>query len=220
MKNYSFVFLMVLILCCNSLSAQYKSVLFGASGSAGLSWCAPQSARINGTKVGASTSWGFFCNYYFVENYSLSIGFAANNLRFGYTFSDNMPISDSISVPVSVDVRANVGYIQIPFLMKFNTEEFGDWRFGAHIGYGLGFRSSVSYSDNITPPCEIPYYTSYESYYRKVMSSLIIGAGAEYSIRFSTSVAFGINYQAGSSIVKQGGGAKVNSLNIYATFKF
>lgn len=200
--NKRIVVAMLLCLCVtNTLSAQYKSFLFGFRGGFGLSGVSRQNEQIYERQWGFAPSWSFFCDYYFVENYAISAALSSDYLRTSYIIPEN---DTSINL-VKRSISAN--YVDISVLMKLKTEDFGKFNGYADIGGGIGIKAAEGFNNG-------------NNLVKKARASFTVGAGVQYSIRYSTSAAVGIYYKTGSAVIKELDNGKINSISILATFKF
>ena len=157
----------------------------------------------NGTNLGLKL--GLAGEVFFRENYAFTIGlgFAFNS---GGTLRhdvQSMPWRDGDTelpagvippFPPGTDLKYNLQYVEIPFGLKFRTNEIGYIRYYAEVPtFNLGFRSQsrgdIEYpginEDNIDIKKEVV----------PISLSWGVGGGIEYSVNASTSLVAGLAYQ-------------------------
>ncbi|MBI1225815.1 MAG: outer membrane beta-barrel protein [Bacteroidetes bacterium] len=189
----------------SAANAQETDLRLGFQVSPTFSWMTTDDSEVNnngtnlGLKLGARGEVFFRDNYAFI----IGLGFAFNTggqLRHNQ-FSNawqrsKIPNGVIVPFPAGTDLRYNLQYVEIPFGLKFRTNEIGYLRYYAELPVlTLGFKSQahgqVEYTsikeDQIDIKKEVTPLTL----------SWGVGGGIEYSVSQGTSLIGGISYQRG-----------------------
>jgi opacity protein-like surface antigen len=190
-------------LALSAAFAQDKDLRLGFQVSPTFSWMTTDDDNIgnNGTNLGLKL--GARGEIFFRENYAFTIG-----LGFGFNqggqllhkeFSDvwqrsEIPNGVIYPFPAGTDLRYKIQYVEVPFGLKFRTNEIGFLRYYAELPIiTLGFKSQAK--------GQINYQSINEDVkdIKKEVTPLAlswgVGGGIEYSVSESTSLVAGVNYQ-------------------------
>ncbi len=192
-----------LALVSSAAIAQETDLRLGFQVSPTFSWMTTDDPNIgnNGTNLGLKL--GARGEVFFRENYAflIGLGFSFNSggqlLHSQFTNAwqrSSIPNGVITPFPAGTDLRYKIQYVEIPFGLKFRTNEIGYLRYYAELPVmTLGFKSQargqVKYAsikeDNIDIKKEvIPLSLSWG-----------IGGGIEYSVSEGTSLIGGVSYQ-------------------------
>lgn len=181
--------------------AQYKSVIMGVKIAPNIGWLRVDQENYNSEGVVPGISWGLIADFYFAENYALASGFEVSFHNGKISYPDIQ--SD---VQGRLDRKYRLKYIDIPVLVKMKTNEIGDFRFFGNIGVRPGVRIGSSAKDSFTG-LSGPAITNTQDWHnidsqtKLFRMSLVIGAGAEFTIDDKTAIIAGINFINGFSDV-------------------
>jgi hypothetical protein len=151
----------------------------------------------------------FIADFLFSENYALGLGVHIFNSGSNLTYQIESPggISD-------VDRTYSLQYVELPFTFKMRTKEIGYMKIFSKFGFGLGMNvKSLASQDThlswvydgdvwveepsnmhiLDPTLDI---TNDVNFFR---AAVIVGGGIERSLSGSTSLTFGLNYNAAFS---------------------
>ncbi|MBK9018249.1 MAG: outer membrane beta-barrel protein [Saprospiraceae bacterium] len=190
-------------LVSGAATAQETDLRLGFQVSPTFSWMTTDDTEIgnNGTNLGLKL--GARGEVFFRENYAfiIGLGFAFNSggqLLHGQ-FTDawqrsEIPNGVITPFPAGTDLRYKIQYVEIPFGLKFRTNEIGYLRYYAELPViTLGFKSQargqVEYSSIKEDKIDIKKEVT------PLALSWGIGGGIEYSVNESTSLVCGVNYQ-------------------------
>jgi hypothetical protein len=153
-----------------------------------------KNATSQGALLGINTGIGM--DYYFAENYAFSTGVSINNTGGKIQYEDTvsfMVSTGNIDIPPLNTVTYKLQYINIPFGLKFKTNEIGYVTYFANMGVTpmITIRqrasdvSGLMEKDNISEDIE-PFNMNY-----------FINIGMQYSIGGSSAIIGGIGYSSG-----------------------
>lgn len=152
---------------------------------------------------GAKTGLNFGLNMekYFTENYSLVTGIYLNNtggfLKYDSGASQTQPFlidGDTVDLPAGSALEYHLQYFDIPVLVKFRTEAFGDVRYHARLGGVAQLRLSATAEANNLIYIEDENIVEEM---RPFAAAYCIGAGIEYLLGQSTTLDLGFLYTGG-----------------------
>lgn len=195
------------------------------------SWMTTDDSEINNNGTNLGLKLGARGEVFFRENYAflIGLGFAFNSggqLRHN-EFSDawqrsEIPNGVIVPFPAGSDLRYNLQYVEIPFGLKFRTNEIGYLRYYAELPViTLGFKSQargqIQYSNINEDKIDIKKEVT------PLALSWGIGGGVEYSVSEGTSLIGGISYQRGFTDVTKdydakNGAAAVNEKATISSF--
>lgn len=186
------------------LSAQAQNdVRFGFQASPSFSWMVANTSRINPSGSNLGLKLGMLGEFYFRENYALSLGlgFAFNHggtllHEYGgeyWIHSDLSPSQDTL--PNNVKLKYGIQYLEIPVGLKMRTREFGYLRYYIEPAITLGFKTQARGQIE-----GVGVSTNDEKIdIRKEVNGLSlswgIGGGIEYSLSDNTSLIGGLVFQ-------------------------
>ena len=185
MKKATLAFIFFIMMSI-SASAQYKPFQFGLSASPGINITKPNCDNINNIEKKPSFNWGFFGNFYFVENYGFSTGFNIKNINAAYTFNDS----------INGDINRSISnqYLEIPLGLMMRTEKMDKVRVFGNIAYGLGICMNSNQNDHDINNQVIEYPNEFS----KIRHALIIKLGVEYNVHksscFTAALVFNNNF--------------------------
>jgi len=161
-----------------------------------LSWLSSDEGSVmsSGNVLHLKTGIGF--DFFFMENYALTVGFSLNNSGGKLLYSDTIVFAqefDSIGAPGGSVLKHNLQYLCVPLGLKLKTEEMGFTTFYFHGGFApminINARTSsdlLGYDrENIRP--EVNAFNF----------SYFLEAGIEYRLAGNTAVAAGIKWSSG-----------------------
>lgn len=179
MKKALFCLITIILLSVNA-NAQYKPFQFGLKFAPNINITKVNCDKINGGLKETSINWGFFGNFYFVENYGFSTGFNINNIKGGYTYNSG-----------NIKRTFKNQYLEIPLSLVMRTEKIGKIRITGNIGYGMGICLTSELKDiNVKTEKEIESINEFG----KIRHALIIKLGIEYNLYKSSCLLVAFSY--------------------------
>jgi len=169
------------------------------------SWMTTDNVDINNNGTNLGLKLGARGEVFFRENYAflIGLGFGFNSggqLRYTQ-FSDTWQRSDIPNgvitpFPANTDLRYRIQYVEIPFGLKFRTNEIGYLRYYAELPViTLGFKSQargqIQYSNINEDKIDIKKEVT------PLSLSWGVGGGVEYSVSEGTSLIGGVSFQRG-----------------------
>ncbi len=193
---------------------------FGLKVSPNISWINPEIREIEYDETSWGYSYGIMADRYFAENYAISSGLFVSHHGGQLNF-----LEDDVHV-IEVDEEEVKGlekrlydlqYIDVPLTIKMRTREIGYFtyygQFGVSFGFNVRARADDEYFDNTTDNnLEIADET------HLFKASLIMGAGAEYSLLGNTAIVIGLYYNNGFSNIMDMGAYKHKKISGRANF--
>jgi hypothetical protein len=181
-------FLAILLFVAFSANAQFKKYTFGLKAAPQIAWMKPNVKGYEGNGVKVGFSWGFVSEFAFSENHCISTGF--NILFDGGKLK--FPV-DSNGTIGSINRSYSIKSVEIPLTLKMRTNSIGGIKFYGQIGFGTSFRINAKVEDEyVNGSSRIAIdKTSYDkvSFLRE---SLIVGLGAEYTLKAGTTLSAGL----------------------------
>lgn len=199
--------IVAIIVLCLSLSnlvvAQYSNLRLGFQTSPTFSFMGTDDNQINSNGTNLGLKLGMLAEMYFQENYAFitGLGFAFNSggtlrhERGGQIWTrSELPNGVDPNLFAGVNLKYGIQYVEIPFGLKFRTNEFGYVRYWVEIPtLTLGFRSQARGAISQLGINEEKIII------KKEVSSLALswgfGGGLEYEISPNASLVGGVNYQ-------------------------
>lgn len=196
-----------------------KKIKLGLLSVGQISWIATETSNIKGAGVKGGLNIGLSTDYFFNENYALSVellhsttGFKVMANAIDYQYNDSTLISRS---DVTIDYRYRS--FQIPISIKLRTNEIGYLRYFGQVGVAPSFAYRAiraNYSPNFFPDViegedrlvnergkdfnqGDPRFNLSEDNVRGIILPILLGAGAEWNISGQTSLIFGLRYEYG-----------------------
>lgn len=185
-------------------TAQSTDLRLGFQVSPAFSFMTTDEQTINGNGANLGLKLGLMGEVFFRENYAFTIGLGFSFNSGGTLLDDN--VSDpwqgtdwqaripGVSFPAGTDFKYGIQYVEIPFGLKFRTNEIGYLRYYAEMPtFVLGFRSKAN--------GDIQYSGVNEDGFKinddvaALALSWGAGGGIEYSVGEGTSIVAGLAYQ-------------------------
>lgn len=222
-----------LLACCALLFAaitiaqedgDYRKFKFGFRVDPNFSWMTPGSDELISDGVSLRANFGLNMDFMFSENYAFGTGLSIMGMGGNLTYLDNENRdNDSFNYIVSRERTYKLRYVEIPLTLKLRTQEIGYLTYWGQFGLGLGFITRARADDEIkffleqnpslgngyqasTKEDELDENTSISGDIVPVRASLIVGAGADYSLSGTTALSFGIIFNNGFTNVLKGNG--------------
>lgn len=179
---------------------------FGFQASPSFTWMNTNDNQINGNGTNLGFKLGVVAENYFQERYALTfgLGFAFNHggtLRHSqggdyWANSELNNVAEYHTLQPEVNLKYGLQYLEIPVGFKMTTQEFGYFRFFAHIPvFTLGIltqaKGDIS-GPNVNTPIEDLDIKKDVNF---ITLSWGLGGGVEYSIGENTSLIGGISFQ-------------------------
>lgn len=191
-----------LVFAINSIYAQdYSTWRFGLKVSPNISWFNPEIRHMDYENIDIGYSYGLFGDIHFAENYAVSSGFFITHQGGEVSFWEGTydVIIEGTSRIDTADLKIrkyDMQYIDVPLNLKLRTREIGYFTFYGQFGVSFGFniraRADDEYHNNTSEEnIEIDDVTNL------FKASLIMGAGAEYSLLGNTAIVIGLYYNNG-----------------------
>ncbi len=189
------------ILAFEGYSQGHPTWRFGLKGAPSISWINPEIIEIDYDETGFGFSYGIIGERYFTETYAISSGFFVTHQggKLHYKRVDIHMVNDNDDK--SLEKRLyKFQFLDVPLTLKMRTREIGYFtyygQFGVSFGFNIRARADDEYYDNSkATDVDISDYT------HLFKASLIMGAGAEYSLLGNTAIVIGLYYNNGFSNV-------------------
>jgi len=194
-KLYTFSLAIFLITFPSLIFSQAKVPLkLGLKIAPNIGWMSPgtKGYSSDGARFGATI--GFVSDYYFTQNYAISTGFnfqfLNGKLSYNDYFEKNSPIYGEISR------KYNFLYLEIPLMIKMQTNVFGKLSYYGQIGLGTGFRIKATVKEHFVPDTGSPVDQQYEfnGGTTLIRESILVGIGCNYHLDGSTQIFIGLSY--------------------------
>jgi hypothetical protein len=206
MKKNIFL-IVVLIVFSTALNAQERVKPFNFTFRMGpnLSWFKSNSDGISADGSIVGFSWGALCEFPVQNNYAFVTGF---NINFAGGKVDYAGVRES--QPVMINERYSIKYLELPMMLKINTNEVNGILFYGQIGLGTSFRlnSTVKRSFDVLPSSGVSFASedkNSDNLTSFVRESLIIGIGAQGKLQDNLRLFGGLNFNNGfTDILKKG----------------
>jgi hypothetical protein len=189
MKTKLFL-LTLLTIIAFSANAQFKKYTFGLKAAPQIAWMKPNLDTYSGNGAKLGFSWGFISEFNFSENHCIATGFNVvfngGNLKF--------PTIDTVGGNTGSMSRSYyIKSIEVPLTLKMRTNAIGNFKYYGQIGFGTSFRFNAKSKDefsynNVTAISDKSNYDKI-SFLRE---SLIVGLGAEYTMKSGPTFSAGL----------------------------
>jgi hypothetical protein len=197
-KLYTFSFAILLITFPALIFSQAKAPLkLGLKIAPNIGWMSPgtKGYSSDGARFGATI--GFVSDYYFTENYAISTGFNFQFLNGKLSYTDSLAINDN-KKPVYGDVsrKYNFLYLEIPIMIKMQTNVFGKFSYYGQIGLGTGFRIKTTVKEHFVPATgnAVDQQYDFNGGTTLIRESILVGIGCNYHVDKSTQIFIGLTY--------------------------
>lgn len=171
-----------------------------------ISWMTPETKHYSYNGITGGVAAGLVADIYFARNYAFSTGFNFSFLNGKLDFGDTLNLNNQDKFG-TFDRKYKFIYLDIPYLIKMQTNPFGKFSFFGQIGFSTGFRMSAKISDHFTPEDgSAPYEgkSDYANWTTLIRQAVLFGVGMEFHIDHSTRLFFGVNYSQGLNNVLTG----------------
>jgi Outer membrane protein beta-barrel domain len=217
-----FIFFLLSLPIATFAQLSINRVKFGIQASPTLGWMRTDDNTIKGNGTNLGLKLGVTTDYYFAENYAFTsgLGFSLNQggkiihetggnfLPSSKLSDDRLNKKDTKSLQDNVSIRYHIQYIEIPFGMKFRTQQFGHLRYFAEAPiFTAGIASQVRGDIYNSGLGENYLKEDIKADTRKLAFSWGFGAGVNYDISTTTSAVVGLYYQKGMVDVTKNSGA-------------
>ncbi len=203
------------LLFSGQLFAQYSlpgyDFRLGLTAHPTIGWIKPETGKTNSVALGFS--YGLLADFNFAENYAFATGLTVTTINGKSTEVNVKPYYDGSAAQTAYDLKYKLQYIEIPLSLKLKTDKMGEikWygQFGLSNGFNIGARQNASESGNGSKIImENKGISKQTNFYR---AGLILGAGGEFDISNSTSVAVGLTLNNGFTDIASDSDRKVRN---------
>ena len=198
MKKATLIILVLTFVCVLSANSQQKPFVFGFKAGPNIGWMRPDVQGYESDGIKGGFSWGFIADFFLMENYGIATGFDVIFMNSGLKMP-HMEVDGTDTLTGTLNRKYKLKYIQIPVTLKMRTKEMGKFRIYGQIGLGTGFLIGAKADDEFTPDSGETTNTENDIYddISFIRSSLILGAGVEYSLGGSTNMLAGFSFDNG-----------------------
>ena len=206
MKRAILFFFLVVLFGGTMAYSQQKPFVFGFKAGPAMGWMNPDSKGYESDGVKLGFTWGFIADFFLMENYGIATGFDVVFLNGGIKMPASMLIGGN-NVNGTLNRKYQLKYIQIPVTFKMKTKEIGKFRIFGMIGLGTNFLIGAKADDEFTPDSGESQTEDDVDIYDDITfmrESLILGAGAEFSLGGSTSLMAGFTFNNGFMNILKG----------------
>jgi len=195
MKKALLFFALTFIVTAAWSQSSDSNFQFGVKIQPALAWFrvdAPDELNLESDGLPFGFGYGLITDFKFTDRYAFSTGIeiAYRGGKLKYTYEDILGNSYTEQDKLSLQ------FIEIPLTLKLRTNEIGYMTYffqvGVAPGYAIRTRADITINDKLVEDNE-----DISSQINEFNLSMIIGAGAEYSLGGSTSLLFGITYNNG-----------------------
>ncbi len=174
--------------------SQDSNFRFGVKVQPALAWFrvdAPDEPNFKSDGMPFGFGYGLITDFNFTERYTFSTGIeiAYRGGKTVYTYSEN-------NVNYTQRTKLSLQFVEIPLTLKLHTNEIGYityfFQAGLSPGYAIRTRAEIEVNDVV-----IDDNANYSDKINEFNLSMILAAGAEYSLGGSTSLMFGITFNNG-----------------------
>jgi len=181
-------------------------VKLGLKVSPNLSWMTPETKGYDYDGLTGGATAGLVADIYFARNYALSTGFDFAFLNGKLTYEDSLLVNDVMAFG-QMSRKYKFLYLEIPYLIKMQTNPFGNFSFFGQIGFSTGLRLSAKARDQFLPDQsqeEITDNVTITSETTLIRQAVIVGLGLEFHLDESTRIFAGFNYSNSLNNVLKG----------------
>jgi len=196
MKKVLLVFILAFVV--TTAWSQDSNFKFGVKVQPALAWFrvdAPDEPNFKSDGMPFGFGFGLITDFAFTDRYSFSTGLEIAN-RPGKTIYTYSETNGTSVVNYTRRTKVSLRFIEIPLTLKLRTNEIGYityfFQAGVSPGYAIRSRAEIEENDKV-----IDDNADYSDQINEFNLSMILAAGAEYSLGGSTSLLFGITYNNG-----------------------
>ena len=196
MKKALLVF--VLAFSVTAAWCQDNNFRFGVKVQPALAWFrvdAPDEPNFKSDGMPFGFGYGFITDFAFTDRYSFSTGLEIA-YRGGKTVYSYTETNGTNVVNYTQRTKLSLQFVEIPLTLKLRTNEIGYityfFQAGLAPGYAIRTRAEIEVNDVV-----IDDNKDYSDQINEFNLSMILGAGAEYSLGGSTSLLLGITFNNG-----------------------
>lgn len=197
MKKVIIIFLVLSGWSCPSfIRAQDEPLKLGLKVAPQISFMSPETKHYNYDGITGGATIGLVSDFYFATNYAFSTGFNFAFLNGKLTYSDSLFL-ETDSLYGQMNRKYKFVYLDIPYMIKLQTNTFGRFSFFGQIGFSTGFRISAKARDQFEPEqggSSVNETTSVSDRTTLIRQAVIFGGGVEYHLDVNTRIFAGINY--------------------------
>lgn len=215
MKKAVLALLIIMLLGSTGIYSQQKPFVFGFKAGPTMGWMKPDAQGYKSDGVRAGFTWGFIADFFLMENYGIKTGFDVVFQNGGLEMPASITNSEE-SVNGMLNRTYHLKYVQIPVTFKMQTKELGKFRIFGEIGLGTNFLIGAKADDEFTADNGDVISEEDVDIYEDVTfmkMSLIIGAGADFSLGGSTSLFAGITFNNGFMNILNGQNTQDPTIN-------
>lgn len=174
-----------------------KKWRFGLELAGGLSWLKPNNPQQQQDGVGFSYKYGMQFEYKMGDNFGFRSGFNVSSYRAGLKNTLDTLTLDAVMYSSPSSRNFAIDYVNIPIILKMNTNEIGYLTYFGFFGLNLGVKydaiANISYEKDGVNKEDIPV----ADHFFLLNSSLVVGAGVEYNLSGHTYLVFSLTYNNG-----------------------
>lgn len=173
-----------------------KSVKLGLKVSPNVAWMSPETKHYNYDGITGGATIGLVTDFYFAKNYAFSTGFNFAFLNGKLSYGDSLLLGTDTTYG-QVNRKYKFVYLDIPYMIKLQTNTFGRFSFFGQIGFSTSFRISAKARDEMdagTGKEVVKENSTITSNTSIIREAVLFGAGLEYHLDVNTRIFVGINY--------------------------
>jgi hypothetical protein len=202
MKMKKIIILITLLIACSQIiqAQDAKKLKIGFQFTPELTWLKPKSKILEKTGNKMGYDFGLVVDYSFAENYALTTGVNVSRANGGLRYLDttrfNTQPETLYDKGSTVDYR--IQYLELPIALRLKTNEIGYMTYFGVFGIvpGVSISSKGSYGNSATPNTKFEL----ENINKDITLpnvSMLLSAGAAYSLSTNTSAFFTLNFYNG-----------------------
>lgn len=189
--RFSIPLFVLLLVSAGRISAQ--KISFGVFADPVISWFSSDTKETKNDGARAGFNFGITFNKYFAENYAFSTGISILSAGGRLTNTDTLDMKFNnleVTVPKNDPVVYKVQYLNIPFGLKFKSNQIGYLVFFSDIG--LDTKIVIGGKADIPPSIK---GEAAMNELRRFNLGYHVTAGVEYSLGGSTAMVFGLGFE-------------------------
>lgn len=175
---------------------QEQPIKLGLKAAPNMGWMAPETKHYSYDGITGGATVGLVSDFYFAKNYAFSTGFNFAFLNGKLSYADSLIIGTD-TMYSQLSRKYQFVYLDVPYMIKLQTNKFGRFSFFGQIGFSTGFRISAKARDEIDPgngAASVKENSTITSTTSLIRQSVLFGIGLEYHLDVNTRIFIGVNY--------------------------
>jgi hypothetical protein len=198
MKSSRILLLLIIlfpVFCKLTVAQESLPVKLGIKAAPNIGFMIPDTRGYSYDGVRGGAVLGLVSDFYFLERYAFSTGFNFSFLNGRITFPEEV-IRQGDTLTGNMIRTLSFIYLEIPYMIKLQTKEFGRFSFFGQIGFTTGFRIKAKALDRFEQENAEAFDEKYDytDETTLIREAVQIGIGTELHLDQSTRLFFGLSY--------------------------